>query len=217
MMDTKQARFNMIEQQLRPARVLAADVLTLLAETKREKFVPSAYRHLAFDATAIPLGHGAHMFTPELEARALQALAMRRHEKVLEVGTGSGYMAALLSAHAGHVLSYEIEPMLADTARANLEFARVRNVQVVTGDGLAVLPTQGQFHVIMVSGAVAGIPQTLLDQLKPGGRLFAVTGTRPAMQATLIHRIGDHFEHVALFETDTDFLLGAEPVPQFVF
>jgi len=217
MMDTNQARFNMIEQQLRPARVLAADVLTLFAEIKREDFVPPAYRHLAFAATAIPLSHGARMFTPELEALALQALAMRRHENVLEIGTGSGYMAALLGAHANHVLSYEIEPALADSARANLEHARVRNVQVLTGDGLAAQPSQDQFHVIMVSGAVAEVPQTLLDQLKSGGRLFAVTGIRPALEATLIQRIGDHFERISLFETDADFLRGAEPVPHFVF
>ena len=216
-MDTNQARFNMIEQQLRPARVLAADVLALFTKIKREDFVPPAYRHLAFAATAIPLGHGAHMLTPELEARALQALAMRRHEQVLEIGTGSGYMAALLGAHAAHVLSYEIEPALADSARANLEHARVRNVQVVTGDGLAAQPTQDTFHVIMVSGAVADVPKLLLDQLKPGGRLFAVTGTRPALEATLIHRIGDYFERIALFETDADFLRGAEPAPRFVF
>lgn len=216
-MDTNQARFNMIEQQLRPARVLAADVLALFAKIKREDFVPLAYRHLAFSATAIPLGHGAHMLTPELEARALQALAMRRHEQVLEIGSGSGYMAALLGAHAAHVLSYEIEPALADSARANLEHARVRNVQVVTGDGLAAQPTQDQFHIIMVSGAVADVPQILLDKLKPGGRLFAVTGTRPALEATLIQRIGDHFERIALFETDADFLRGAEPAPRFVF
>lgn len=216
-MDTNQARFNMIEQQLRPARVLAADVLALFAKIKREDFVPPAYRHLAFSATAIPLGHGAHMLTPELEARALQALAMRRHEQVLEIGSGSGYMAALLGAHAAHVLSYEIEPALADSARANLEHARVRNVQVVTGDGLAAQPTQDQFHIIMVSGAMADVPQILLDKLKPGGRLFAVTGTRPALEATLIQRIGDHFERIALFETDADFLRGAEPAPRFVF
>jgi protein-L-isoaspartate(D-aspartate) O-methyltransferase len=217
MMDINQARFNMIEQQLRPARVLAADVLTLFGEIKREDFVPPAYRHLAFAATAIPLGHGAHMFTPEQEARALQALAMRRHEQVLEIGTGSGYMAALLGAHADHVLSYEIEPALADSARVNLKHARVRNVQVVTGDGLATRPIQDQFHVIMVSGAVADVPQILLDQLKSGGRLFAVTGMRPALEATLIHRIGDYFERITLFETDADFLRGAEPAPRFVF
>jgi len=217
MMDINQARFNMIEQQLRPARILAADVLTLFAEIKREDFVPPAYRHLAFAATAIPLGHGAHMLPPELEAHAMQALAMRRHEKVLEIGSGSGYMAALLSAHANHVLSYEIEPALADSARVNLEHARVRNVQVVTGDGLLAHPTQDQFHVIMVSGAVADVPKVLLNQLKPGGRLFAITGKRPALEATLIHRIGDHFERIALFETDADFLRGAEPVPCFVF
>lgn len=216
-MNIEQARFNMIEQQLRPARVLDTEVLDLLAVIKREEYVPAALRHLAFTATEIPLGYGAHMFPPELEARALQALAMRRHENVLEVGAGSGYMAALLGAHANHVWSCEIEPHLADMARANLQRMRVSNVQVATGDGLNGLPAHAPFDAIMVSGAVAEVPQALLDQLKPGGRLFAITGSPPAMEATLIRRTGNDFQRVALFETEVAFLRGAEPKPRFVF
>jgi protein-L-isoaspartate(D-aspartate) O-methyltransferase len=217
MMNLEQARFNMIAQQVRPARVLDADVLNLMAVIRREEFVPPALRHLAYAETEIPLGHGAHMFSPELEARALQALAMRKHERILEIGAGSGYKAALLGAHADHVWSFEIEPELANQARANLQRTWVSNVEVITGDGLPGLLSYAPFDAIMISGAVAEVPQALLDQLKPGGRLFAITGALPAMQATLIRRTGDGLERSALFETEVDFLRGAAPQPSFTF
>jgi protein-L-isoaspartate(D-aspartate) O-methyltransferase len=217
MMNLEQARFNMIAQQVRPARVLDADVLNLMAVIRREEFVPPALRHLAYAETEIPLGHGAHMFSPELEARALQALAMRKHERILEIGTGSGYMAALLGAHADHVWSFEIEPELAAMARTNLQRTWVSNVEVITGDGLQGLLSYAPFDAIMLSGAVAEVPQALLDQLKPGGRLFAITGFSPAMQATLMRRTADGFERTALFETEADFLRGAEPSRRFTF
>ncbi|MDO8348160.1 MAG: protein-L-isoaspartate O-methyltransferase [Rugosibacter sp.] len=216
-MNIEQARFNMIEQQLRPARVLDADVLEALAVVKREDFVPPAWRHLAFAETELPLGHGAAMFSPWLEARALQALAMRRHENVLEIGTGSGYMAALLGAHADHVYSFEIEPGLATLARANLQRASVFNVHVELGNGLAGLPAHAPFDAIMVSGGVRAVPKVLLDQLKPGGRLFAVVGTPPTMQAMLFQRSGEHVRSTALFETEVGFLRGAEAGPDFEF
>lgn len=216
-MNLEQARFNLIEQQLRPARVLDEEVLETLAVVKREDFVPPAWRHLAFAETELPLGHGAAMFSPLLEARALQALAMRHHENALEIGTGSGYMAALLGAHADHVHSFEIEPALAAFARANLQRAGVLNVQVEVGDGLAGLAARAPFDVIMVSGGVAAVPQVLLDQLKPEGRLFAVVGALPTMEAMLIQRSGDLFHSTALFETKVDFLRGAEPAPDFEF
>ncbi|MBI5862161.1 MAG: protein-L-isoaspartate O-methyltransferase [Rhodocyclales bacterium] len=216
-MNIEQARFNMIEQQLRPARVLDADVLEALAVVKREDFVPPAWRHLAFAETELPLGHGAAMFSPLLEARALQALAMRRHENVLEIGAGSGYMAALLGAHADHVYSFEIEPELATLARANLQRASVFNVHVEPGNGLAGLPAHAPFDAIMVSGGVRAVPKILLDQLKPGGRLFAVVGTPPTMQAMLFQRSGEHVRSTALFETEVGFLRGAEPEPDFEF
>lgn len=216
-MNLEQARFNMIEQQLRPARVLDEEVLETLAVVKREDFVPAAWRHLAFAETELPLGCGAAMFSPWLEARALQALAMRRHENVLEIGAGSGYMAALLGAHADHVYSFEIEPELAALARANLQRAGVFNVHVELGDGLAGFAAQAPFDAIMVSGGVATVPQALLDQLKPGGRLFAVVGAPPTMQATLIQRSDKHFHSTVLFETEVNFLRGAEPEPGFEF
>ena len=218
-MNFEQARFNMIEQQLRPARVLDPDVLDVLFVVKREEFVPPAHRRLAFADTEIPLAGaaGARMFSPRIEALALQALAMRKHENVLEVGTGSGYMAALLGAHADHVWSMEIDPELAETARENLRRAGVTNVVVETGNGLSGLPNHAPYDAIMISGSVARVPQVLLGQLKPGGRLFAIEGAAPAMEAVLYSRAGDSFRRVAVFETVVAPLTDAEPAPAFAF
>jgi len=218
-MNFEQARFNMIEQQLRPARVLDPDVLDVLFVVKREEFVPPAHRRLAFADTQLPLGGegAACMFAPRVEALALQTLAMKKHENVLEVGTGSGYMAALLGAHADHVWSLEIDPELAATARENLRRAGVSNVTVDVGNGLSGLAAHAPYDAIMVSGAVAKVPQILLDQLKPGGRLFAIEGAAPAMQAVLYQRSGDGFSRLAVFETVVAPLRDAEPAPAFVF
>jgi protein-L-isoaspartate(D-aspartate) O-methyltransferase len=218
-MNFEQARFNMVEQQLRPGKVLNPDVLEVLFVVKREEFVPPAHRRLAFADTQIPLGGaaGACMFSPRIEAHALQALAMKKHENVLEVGTGSGYMAALLGAHADHVRSIEIDPQLAETARANLRRAGVTNVSVEVGNGLTGLPAFAPYDAIMVSGAVAAVPPALLDQLKPGGRLFAIEGAAPVMQAVLYTRVGEDFRRLAIFETVVAPLRDAEPAPAFVF
>jgi len=218
-MNFEQARFNMIEQQLRPGKVLDPDVLDVLFVVKREEFVPPAHRRLAFADTQIPLGGdtGACMFAPRVEAHALQALAMKKHENVLEVGTGSGYMAALLGAHADHVWSIEIDPGLAETARENLRRAGVTNVSVEVGNGLAGVAAHAPYDAIMVSGAVAAVPRALLDQLKPGGRLFAIEGAAPAMQAVLFTRVGQDFRRLAVFETVVVPLRDAEPAPAFVF
>ncbi|MCX7157486.1 MAG: protein-L-isoaspartate O-methyltransferase [Rhodocyclales bacterium] len=218
-MNFEQARFNMVEQQLRPGKVLDPDVLEVLFVVKREEFVPPAHRRLAFADTQIPLGGdaGACMLAPRVEAHALQALAMKKHENVLEVGTGSGYMAALLGVHADHVWSIEIDPKLAETARENLRRAGVTNVTVEVGNGLAGLPAHAPYDVIMVSGAVAAKPKALLDQLKPGGRLFAIEGKAPAMEAVLYTRVGNDFRRLAVFETVVAPLRDAEPAPAFVF
>lgn len=218
-MNFEQARFNMIEQQLRPGKVLNPDVLDTLFVVKREEFVPSAHRRLAFADTQIPLGGdaGTCMFLPIVEALALQALAMKKHENVLEVGTGSGYMAALLAVHADHVWSIEIDPQLAASAGANLRRAGVSNVSVETGNGLSGLPAHAPFDVIMVSGAVARVPQVLLDQLKPDGRLFVIEGDAPAMQAVLYTKADKGCKRLAVFETVTAPLRDAEPAPAFVF
>jgi protein-L-isoaspartate(D-aspartate) O-methyltransferase len=218
-MNFEQARFNMIEQQLRPGNVLDPDVLDTLFMVKREEFVPPAHRRLAFADTQIPLGgeSGARMFAPIVEALALQALAMKKHENVLEVGTGSGYMAALLGVHADHVWTIEIDPQLADMARENLRRAGAANITVQTGNGLSGLAAHAPFDVIMISGAVAAVPDVLLDQLKPGGRLFAIEGAAPAMEAAIHTRTDKGFQRRAVFETAAAPLRDAAPAPAFAF
>ena len=191
-MNLDQARFNMIEQQIRPWEVLDGDVLALLSVVKRENFVPTGLKALAFVDMELPLREGGArgqvMLAPRLEARLLQDLAVQKHEKVLEIGTGSGYMAALLAHRAAHVLTLEIEPELATPARNNLAAEGVSNVEVRQMDGVAGAPVDGPFDVILLSGSVAEVPQALLAQLKVGGRLAAIVGEEPMMRATFITR-----------------------------
>ena len=189
-MNLEQARFNMIEQQIRPWDVIDSEVLRLLALVKREEFVPLAYRALAFVDMEIPLGHGQCMLAPRLEARMLQDAALQKNETVLEIGAGSGYMAALLAQQAQRVISLEINPELAQMARANLQKAGIHNVEVRQFDGAKGAPAEGPFDVIMLSGSVAEVPQTLLAQLKVGGRLVAIVGNEPVMHATIVSRSG---------------------------
>ena len=191
-MNLDQARFNMIEQQIRPWEVLDGDVLALLSVVKRENFVPTGLKALAFVDMELPLREGGArgqvMLAPRLEARLLQDLAVQKHEKVLEIGTGSGYMAALLAHRAAHVLTLEIESELATPARNNLAAEGVSNVEVRQMDGVAGAPADGPFDVILLSGSVAEVPQALLAQLKVGGRLAAIVGEEPMMRATFITR-----------------------------
>jgi protein-L-isoaspartate(D-aspartate) O-methyltransferase len=217
-MNLEQARFNMIAQQLRPWNVLDTDALDLLAVVKREEFVPAACRDLAFSDIELPLGHGASMLAPKIEAHALQALRVRKHEKVLEIGTGSGYMAALLAAHADRVWSIEIVPELAAMAQANLQRHGIANVTVETGDGALGRPAHAPYDAIMVSGGLPFLPAELTAQLKPGGRLFAIVGKAPAMTAQLVVReTADAFRTVGLFETQAALLENAQHPPRFVF
>jgi protein-L-isoaspartate(D-aspartate) O-methyltransferase len=182
-MNTEQARFNMIEQQIRPWNVLDNSVLQLLAVVKREDFVPAAHRALAFMDTEAPLPEGQCMLAPRVEARLLQELHVQRHERVLEIGAGSGYMAALLAHKALSVRTLEKRPVLADMARDNLKRAGVLNAEVLATDGSV---DQGGSHdVVVLSGSVAAVPAFLLKQLKPGGRLAAIVGQEPVMRATL--------------------------------
>jgi protein-L-isoaspartate(D-aspartate) O-methyltransferase len=197
-MNLEQARFNMIEQQIRPWNVLDADVLELLAVVKREDFVPLAHKALAFMDMEIPLGQGQVMLAPCIEARMLQDAAVQKHEKVLEIGTGSGYMAALLAHRAQRVISLEINPELAQIARANLQKAGIHNVEVRQFDGSKGVSADGPFDVIMLSGSVAEVPQALLAQLKIGGRLIGIVGDEPTMRVNIVTRISD-----AEFKTST--------------
>lgn len=195
-MNLEQARFNMIEQQIRPWNVLDAHVLHLLAVVKREDFLPAAHKALAFVDMEVPLQGSADdamrlgqcMLAPRVEARMLQDLAVQKHEKVLEIGAGSGYMAALLAHRAQRVISLEIDATLAALARANLQKAGVHNAEVRHADGAKGAPVEGPFDVILLSGSVADVPHDLLSHLKVGGRLAAIVGDEPMMRATFVTR-----------------------------
>ena len=185
-----QARFNMIEQQIRPWDVLNHDVLDLLSVVKREDFVPAAYKSLAFADLEIPLPEGQCMLAPKVEARLLQDLAIEPQHRVLEIGAGSGFMAALLAHRAQIVLSWEIRPVLAEMARNNLLKAGIRNAEVRLGDGAKIPLAEGSFDLILISGSVAQIPHALLDRLNTGGRLLAIVGHEPVMHATRVSKSG---------------------------
>ncbi|MCA3236605.1 MAG: protein-L-isoaspartate O-methyltransferase family protein [Curvibacter sp.] len=191
-MNLEQARFNMIEQQIRPWNVLDAEVLDLLGQVRREDFVPAAHRALAFADLELPLrGNGENglcMLAPKVEARMLQDLAVQKHESVLEIGSGSGYMAALLAHKAQRVVTLEIDAGIAALARSNLQKAGITNVEVRQADGARGTQADGPFDVIVLSGSVAEVPHGLLEQLKVGGRLMAIVGDAPVMRATLIER-----------------------------
>jgi protein-L-isoaspartate(D-aspartate) O-methyltransferase len=218
-MNLEQARYNMVEQQIRPSEPLREDVRELLHLIRREDFAPTGLRHLAFADCRLPLGHGAAMLSPRVEAAALQALKLRKHENVLQIGTGSGYLAALLAVHADHVLSFEIEPELAATARANLQRAGIGNVSVEVGDGFAATRAgHDQYDVIVVAGGMADVPADLLAKLKVGGRLFGFFGAAPALTARLVTRVGDiAYRSQGLFETDVELLCNAPQRDGFVF
>lgn len=190
-MNIEQARFNMIEQQIRPWNVLDPQILLLLGAVKREDFVSAAHRSLAFADTELPLPEGQCMLSPKLEARLLQDLNVQKHERVLEIGAGSGYMAALLAHRASQVVTLDIKPALVELARKNLSNADIGNVEVRLGDGSQDLSGLGNFDVIVLSGSVASVPQSLLASLKPGGRLAAIVGDEPIMQAYFVTRSAD--------------------------
>lgn len=217
-MDFEQARFNMVEQQIRPWEVLNPDVLDTLMLVKRELFVPAEQQALAFADIELPIGKGQTMLAPKIEAKALQALAVKSTDSVLEIGTGSGYMAALLAARAEWVRSIEIEPELAQFAFENLSRNGVDNVIVEEGDGSRGWAERAPYDVIMVSGALPEIPQDLLAQLKHGGRLFAVVGAAPVMRACLVVRTADDAWRTSeLFETVIPALRLAQAPASFRF
>ena len=217
-MNLEQARFNMIEQQIRPWDVLDEGVLQLLAVVKREDFLPQAYQALAFVDTEVPLPEGECMLAPKVEARLLQELKVARHEKVLEVGTGSGFMAALLAHKAQQVHTLEIKPTLAALARQNLQRAGVHNARVYEADGVAGLPAEAPFDAILLSGSVAEVPPALLEQLKVGGRLAAIVGQEPVMRALLVTRTGEaSFARTELFDTVAARLHGFPEPTRFKF
>lgn len=221
-MDFEQARFNMIEQQIRPWEVLDPEVLELLSVIRREDFVPAAHRALAFADLELPIGSSANpsqtMLAPKTEARLLQEVDVRSTDRVLEIGTGTGYMAALLAAKAEYVYTVEIDPALAETARANLQRAGAANVAVEVGDGSRGWAAHAPYDVIVVSASMPVLPDEFLSQLKVGGRLVAIVGEDPVMEAQLVTRTGENaYSTINLFETVVAPLVNAVQREAFVF
>ncbi|CAN7735476.1 MULTISPECIES: protein-L-isoaspartate O-methyltransferase family protein [Duganella] len=217
-MNIEQARFNMIEQQIRPWDVLDPEVLELLLVVKRENFVPAAHKALAFVDAEIPLPGGENMLMPKVEARLLQDVKLKKHENVLEIGAGSGYMAALLAYKARHVTTVEISPELKALAEKNLADNGVTNVTVELGNGAQGWSKGAPFDVIVVSGSLPVLPEALLQQLNVGGRLAVIIGQAPAMKAQLITRTGEAgYDTRTLFETSVKPLQLATAAPAFVF
>lgn len=213
--DTSLARENMIEQQIRPWEVLDTRVLDVFRSVDRARYVPEAYRAVAYADVEIPIGEGELMMKPVVEGRMLQALALAGGERVLEVGTGSGYVTACLARLAGSVLSLERHASLAQSATGRLAADGIDNAEVMTADALSGFAPQGRFDAIAVTGAVARIPAGWPDWLAPGGRMFVVRGVAPAMEAVLLTRIDGHVRTDSLFETSLGYLHGAAPVPRF--
>lgn len=217
-MNIEQARFNMIEQQIRPWNVLDQDVLDVLVLVKREQFVPAACKNLAFIDTEIPLAGGEAMFTPKLEARLLQEIQLKKHETVLEIGAGSGYMAALLAHKARHVTTVEILPALKTMAETHLAQAGVSNVTVELGNGAQGWAQGAPFDVIVISGALEVLPEAFLKQVKVGGRIAVILGQAPVMTANIITRVSDAaFNTVKVFETSVKPLSAALAPSRFTF
>ncbi|MDR2677895.1 MAG: protein-L-isoaspartate O-methyltransferase [Zoogloeaceae bacterium] len=210
-MNIEQARENMIKQQFRPCEVLDEATLTAFRRVRREDFVPPACKHLAFADTALPLEQGQTMLEPKLEARLLQELALKPTERVLEIGAGSGFMAALLASQAGAVVSLEIVPELAERARRNLAAAGITNVRVEIADGVEGWEGEGEglWDAILLSGAVPAVPEKLLKQLRPGGRLAAIVGSAPVFAIVLVVATENGFKTKKLLET------GATPLVHF--
>ena len=214
----EQARFNMVEQQIRPWQVLDPAVLHTLQHIARELFVPAAYQALAYTDTEIPLGHGQAMVAPRIDTRLMHDVALKPTDKVLEIGTGSGYLTALLADRSQHVVSLEINPELHARALTNLQGAGISNVDLRMADGSAGASDAGPFDAIVLGGSVYEVSQALLDQLKVGGRLIAIVGEEPVMQATLYTRTSaSAWDHKVLWDTTAPRLLGFKQPSRFTF
>ena len=216
-MDFEVARANMIDQQIRPWNVLDMQTLNALESVRREDFVPEAYRDLAFADVQIPLGDGEVMLEPKVSARMMESLKLGPGDHVLEVGTGTGYLTAVLSQVCGHVTSVEINPALLDKARRNLGMSGLENVTLEQGDAHDGWGTGGAYDAIVVNGSMARISDGLLSGLAQDGRLVGIEGHSPAMQVVLYQRTGKGLTHRGLFETMAPRLKNAEDAPEFEF
>lgn len=217
-MNFDQARFNMVEQQVRPWEVLDERVLSVLESTHREDFVPVRYRKMAFADMAIPLDHGQTMMKPVVEGRLLQALELKDGETVLEIGTGSGFVAACLSKLAKSVVSVDIHEQFTKEAADKLKEKDINNVELATGDVMGGWQPEQAHDVVVVTGSVASIPDHFRGWVNPGGRLFVVCGESPAMEAQLLTKLNaTEWRKESLFETDLPRLVNAEKAPEFEF
>lgn len=217
-MNFDQARFNMVEQQIRPWEVLDPRVLSLLETIHREDFVPVRYRKLAFADIAVPLDHGQVMMRPKIEARMLQALDLQEDETVLEIGTGSGFITACLAALSKRVVSVEIFEDLHQAALLDLQDKGILNVELFVGDVMNGWQPEQAHDVVVVTGSVPEVPEQFKGWVNPGGRMFVITGESPAMEAKLLRRLDvTQWAEESLFETDLPRLINAEPPPEFEF
>ncbi len=215
--NVKQARFNMIQQQIRPWEVLEQRVLDVMSDIPREHFVSADYRNLAFADINIPLAHDQVMMNPKVEGRLLQALMLTSTDTVLEIGTGSAYMTALLAKLAKHVESVDIFEDFIIEAATKLNALNIQNVSLKTGDAINGWNATVHYDVIILTGAVPSLIDQYQSQLNDGGRLLAIVGETAAMQVQLIRRVGEYFEKDVLFETSLPCLLGAATSERFIF
>ena len=215
-MNTELARQQMVEQQVRTWDVTSPEVLAVFGEVEREQFVPPGFEAVAYADTEIPLGHGQVMLRPTLEGRILQELAVQKHERVLDVGTGSGYLAACLSRRADEVISIDIYEDFLAAATGRLMDDGISNVKLSAMDAMAELP-EGDFDVIVITGSLPSLDQRFTDALRPGGRLFVVTGESPVMNALVVTRDGDELVQEIVFETDIPALVNVARPTGFFF
>ena len=217
-MDVERARFNMVEQQIRPWEVLDTRVLDLLHKVLREDYVPDAYKALAFADLEIPIGHREKMLSPKLEARILQELAVKAEDRILEIGTGSGYMTALLASQGAHVYSVDVVAEFTQSAGARLAQHGIHNVTLETGDAARGWDKHGPYDVIVLTGSTPVLSDAFQQSLNTGGRLFAVVGEAPAMDARLVTCAGaGAYGAASLFETCIPMLRNAPQPARFVF
>jgi len=217
-MNFEQARFNMVEQQVRTWEVLDERVLELLETTHREDFVPVRYRKMAFTDMAIPLDHGQNMMKPVVEGRLLQSLELKPDETVLEIGTGSGFMTACLAKLAEHVVTVDVYEQFSNEAAARLKEKDIQNVELETGNAMTGWQPEQAQDVLVVTGSVPDVPDHFRGWVNPGGRIFVVCGDEPAMEAKLLTKLNaTEWREESLFETDLARLIDAEKAPEFEF
>ncbi|MDP1550050.1 MAG: protein-L-isoaspartate O-methyltransferase [Nitrosomonas sp.] len=217
-MNLEQTRFNMVAQQIRTWNVLDDNVLDLLYKIKREEFIPTENRAMAFVDMEIPLGYGQVMLTPKMEARIVQELHVKKTDKILEVGSGSGYLTALLADQGAHVYSVEIIPELKTFAENNLKAHEITNVTIELGDAARGWRKNEPYDVIVLTASTPALPDAFQESLNPGGRLFAIVGEDPVMEALLITCIAPgKFTTTRLFETSTPPLINALQPTRFTF